>query len=955
MRPHFYSLLLIFWCEFLFSQSAGLAVEQYRLPNGFTVILNPDPSATQVFGGILVKAGSKNDPPDATGIAHYLEHLLFKGTSEMGTLDYQQEKPLLDSINLLYDELSKLPSPVARQQHQLAINRLAVRASSYGLPNEFDKLLKSIGSTEVNAYTTDEITFYQNYFPAHQIVKWLELYSHRFQNPVFRSFQSELEVVYEEKNRAMDNMTYQVYEAAQAAAFPDHPLGTQTTLGSVTHLKNPSLTKMYDFFRTYYVAGNMALVICGNFDAATVKPPIERLFGNWRTGEVPAWPHDTPRNFKGREQHKVRLTPVPAGFLGFRSPGQPHPDRAALEVCTNLLFNEEETGLINRLQLENKVMYAGAAPFEFNEAGTIAVFFVPKILRQSLRKGEKFVWQEIEKLKQGHFDEQLMSGIKLQLYNQYQRKLENLENRTNVLGELFSQGQQWSDYQGYLQQIAGIDKNAVMEVANRYFGNDFLAMYSKIGFKKKPKLEKPPYQAVKTTQNGTSAFAASFEKIPGGELHPQFLECTPPATHIRNQYPLYWISNPINDQFKLQLRYFVGHRSEPRLGAAAELVNYAGLKGKSLPQLKQSFAALGTSYYIYCSDHYLTIQLEGRESGLRESLVLLEQFLEAPSADAQAFKRVLTDHRALKRIDKRNPGLIGRQLRDWVRFGEQSSYLTGLALKNIKQQQPEALMTLFQETLRNYKAGIHFSGNTPIDSLANWLSSYMPSGKAAKEAPYNYLPAETPKKPLIYFIHNPKLNQSQVWTYLKCPDFKTADQAKMDAFNSYFGDGFNGLVMQEVREYRSLAYAAWGGFVAGETDGAPLSLITFAGCQADKTAETVLLLNDLIRKTPEYPDRMGLIKTALREKAAAEIPSFRSRSLQVEDWSRLGLSVDPKKAAFEGYPSLSFDAMMDWYRQQTNNQTLVFTVYGDRRKIDWKALEKLGQVVEKKWKDVARY
>jgi len=190
-------------------------------------------------------------------MAHYLEHLLFKGTDELGTSDYEKEKPKLDSIAILYEKLALETDKDSKLAIQQLINKQALEASKYGLPNEFDKLLKGIGSTRINAFTDYDITFYHNLFPSHEIEKWLDIYAERFKNPVFRSFQSELEVVYEEKNRAMDGMERKIYEEINKALFPNLPYDQWDVLSKVEHLKNPSLQKMQAFYDKNYVAKNM--------------------------------------------------------------------------------------------------------------------------------------------------------------------------------------------------------------------------------------------------------------------------------------------------------------------------------------------------------------------------------------------------------------------------------------------------------------------------------------------------------------------------------------------------------------------------------------------------------------------------------------------------------------------------------------------------------------------------
>ena len=144
----------------------------YTLRNGMTVILNEDHNESSVFGAIAVKGGGKQDPKDATGIAHYLEHMLFKGTSELGTVDYEVEKVLLDSIEILYDQLGTISNNDQRLSIQKKINKLNVKASEYAIPNEFDRLVESIGGTGVNAFTNDDMIVYISSFPGHQINKW---------------------------------------------------------------------------------------------------------------------------------------------------------------------------------------------------------------------------------------------------------------------------------------------------------------------------------------------------------------------------------------------------------------------------------------------------------------------------------------------------------------------------------------------------------------------------------------------------------------------------------------------------------------------------------------------------------------------------------------------------------------------------------------------------------------
>ena len=269
--------------------SDKLKIEVYELNNGLTVMLNEDKNASSIFGAVVVKGGGKQDPADATGIAHYLEHMLFKGTDQLGTVDYQSEKILLDSIEVFYDRLGSTIDEEDRTKIQKKINDLNVKASEYAIPNEFNKLMEGFGSTGVNAFTSNDVIAYVSQFPSHQTSKWLDINSHRFENPVYRLFQSELETVYEEKNRAMDNAFRVLFDKFFENFFKKHPYGQQNIIGTKEHLKNPSIRKMKEYYDEYYVANNMYLLLAGDFDAKSIKSKIEKSFGKLNSGPEPSF------------------------------------------------------------------------------------------------------------------------------------------------------------------------------------------------------------------------------------------------------------------------------------------------------------------------------------------------------------------------------------------------------------------------------------------------------------------------------------------------------------------------------------------------------------------------------------------------------------------------------------------------------------------------------------------
>ena len=232
----------------------------YELDNGLKVYLTENHEEPRFYAEIAVRAGSKHDPADATGLAHYLEHLLFKGTSELGTVDYEAEKPHLDRIVDLYEQHFSETDEAVRAEIYAEINREAQLAAQYAVPNEFDKLYNAMGGTALNAHTSNEETVYKIGLPSNRLAQWAEIESSRFLDPVFRIFHTELETVYEEKNRTLDNRGRIIYTAMIEELYKAHPYGQQPTIGTIDHLKNPSLVYIQAYFDTYYVPNNMAIV-----------------------------------------------------------------------------------------------------------------------------------------------------------------------------------------------------------------------------------------------------------------------------------------------------------------------------------------------------------------------------------------------------------------------------------------------------------------------------------------------------------------------------------------------------------------------------------------------------------------------------------------------------------------------------------------------------------------------
>ncbi|MFW6222965.1 MAG: insulinase family protein, partial [Bacteroidota bacterium] len=644
MKKYITLSLIIVLCFNVFAQVDPLKVETYTLNNGLTVYLNVDKNLPMVHGMVVVKGGSKRDPKDATGIAHYFEHIMFKGTDEIGTVDYDSERLYLDSIAALYDQLAATINEDARLKIQTEINRISIKAAEYAIPNEVDKILSRMGGEAINAGTGYEFISYYNSFPANQIEKWLEVYSHRFENPVFRLFQSELETVYEEKNLYADNPMDVLFEQVMKEFFKTSPYGQQTILGSTEHLKNPSLTKMAGYFDKYYVANNMALILAGDFDPDMVKPVIEEKFGKWRKGEEPSELNLAEPPFDGREQVTRRLTPIKIGVLGYRSIPKNHPDEIKLQVCNHLLNNNASTGLLDKLREDNDILYAGTIELFFTEVGGNAIFYVPKIIGQSLNAAEKKILAQIDKLKSGDFSDELFNGIKTEMKKNNERMLEDMRWRTYAIADVFVYDDTWENLLKTSREIDAITKEEVVQVANKYFSENYLAFHSKMGLRKKDKIEKPPFKPVPSS-NGEmmSEYAKNIEAMPTVEMKPRFIDFEKDvvSVNIAEGIKGYVTNNPVNEIFSIKLVYGKGDYADPMVNQAASAFEFARPKDVSLEEFRKKLQLLGCDFYAYNDLSSLTINITGLEDNLEKTLKLINQLLQEITVDEHQLKKLV--------------------------------------------------------------------------------------------------------------------------------------------------------------------------------------------------------------------------------------------------------------------------------------------------------------------------
>ena len=928
----------------------ALEVKELTLSNGMSVWLNEDHSQPKVFGAVVVNAGAKDCPN--TGIAHYFEHIMFKGTDEIGTIDYQAEKPWLDSISACYDKLSATKDPTQREAIQKDINRLSQIAGEYAIPNEFNRLISKYGGTGLNAGTSWDFTYYHNSFIPQYMEQWCQLNSDRLINPVFRLFQGELEAVYEEKNMYADNMLSTAMDKMLAELFGDRPYA-YPIIGSTENLKNPRQSDMREFYAKYYVGCNMGLILCGDFDANSILPLLERTFGRIPKGTPPTHPTSPMPDITKERTVEVKI-PIPLvslEMLAFKAPTEFEKDANTLKIAMSLLSNGQ-AGMLDSLTNEGTLMAALGTVMGLNDAGLAYVLIVPNLLA-STNKAEKACMEQIARLRSGQFSDVMFNTQKQEAYREAKRELETISERAEKMVMVMSSGHTWQEYLDLVNQINHITKSDVIRAAERYLGAPFVRFKKKKGEYEKDKMTQPGYKpVVPKHKNAESAYAKRLAQIPVKTWEPRLLDFDHDATMkpLGGQANLYTVNNPVNDLFELSVIYNKGTKADKILEASELYLNTAGTDSLTRQQFETAMQNLGASVVFSSTQSDFKIIISGVDEHFDATLQLVSHLLH----HAKSTPKVLSQIRDSKKADSKSESTqntdVMRALIQKVVYGDQSTYLTHLTTSEIKKLKGEEMYEAFKQVLSS-ACNIVYSGTLPISDVEKAVRRHLPvslSQEAYKDYSSEVLGYD---EPLVYLYDMPKSRQNLFFTYEQIDALPTQEaRVPFQLFKEYFGGGMSSILFQEVREFRSMAYTTSSFSFSRSFKLAPKSPLAFGtivGTQKDKTMGAIALVDSLLRHVPIQDISFQTAKQSIVNEICNEYPSFRNIGQAIASHRWKGYTEDSKTGLAQAIQNARMEDMVNYYERQIRDhgKHRVIGIVGDKSKLDLKELEKYGRII----------
>lgn len=930
----------------------------YTLKNGLKVYISVNKEKPRIQTYIAVRTGSRNDPKETTGLAHYLEHLMFKGTTHFGSSNVEAERPYLDSIEARFEQYRHITDPAARKQWYHQIDSISQLAARYNIPNEYDKMMTAIGSEGTNAYTSNDVTCYVENIPSNEIDSWAKVQGDRFQNMVIRGFHTELEAVYEEYNIGLSSDWRKIYAALSAKLFPTHPYGTQTTIGLGEHLKNPSITNIKNYFNKYYVPNNVAICLSGDLNPDETVAIIEKYFGTWKPSphiDVPQFPAQpvltapVDTTVVGKE--------APILLMGWRADAGKSQQLDTLEIVAQLLSNGQ-AGLFDlNLSQKMKVQEIGADIESLDEYSVFCIYGQSKS-GQTLKEVRKLALDEIEKLKKGKFSDDLLPSIINNYKRNYYTQLDNNQFRAKQYVDAFINHKDWKQEVDKLHRISKLTKTEIVKFANKFFNNNFACVYKEQGNDTTiKKVEKPTITPIPTNNDKQSDFLKEIVSTKTTPIQPNFVDYKRDLTKARTKkgLPILYKQNTSNDLFTLTFVLPFGSEHSPMLSYAAEYLDYLGTNKLNNEQIKQQFYKLACDYSITESYDRSYITLSGLNANMPQALALLNNLLNNAKVDKEAYELYVDQVLKARADNKTNQKANFSALRHYASYGKYNPTRNILSEQKLKTTNPQVFLNLLKN-LKNYKQTILYYGPSSLKDIDLLVSKTILSPKKFINIPAakHYTEQTTAKNEVIIAPYDAKNiymvqlhNQNQKWT---------ADRAPIIAlFNEYFGGGMNAIVFQELREARGLAYSAYAQYDSPSRLNDSESFYTYIITQNDKMMDCVGEFNKLLNNVPVRQNGFDLAKQSLMKSLASTRTTKYSVLTSYLAAQRLGLDSSLSEKIYNALPSLQLQDVINFEKEYIANKPFKYIILGDEKELDTKALEKIAPIKRVTTKEIFGY
>lgn len=930
----------------------------YTLDNGLTVYLTQNKEKPEIQTFIAVRAGSQNDPLESTGLAHYQEHIMFKGTKQYGTTDYAKEEPNLRAIDSLYEVYRQTTDPTQRKAIYHQIDSFSYENSKVAIANEFDKLMSGIGASQVNAFTGTEYTCYIEVIPAGELTRWAMIESDRFQNLVIRGFHTELETVYEEFNMYAAEDRDKVQLAIDQTLYPDIPYRQHTVLGTQEDLKSPSIKNIKKFYDTYYRPNNVAICLSGDLDFDHTIEVIDTWFGNWQPKQSPAPVRYTQADLKAHKDTVVYGKEAPEVYLAWKLPNIHHEDIDALEMMDYVLANGK-CGLLD-VDIDQKQLLLSSFA-SLDDGGDYSTYFMggsPK-QGQSLEEVRRLLLAEVEKLKKGDFDEQLLASI---IRNKKRQQLQGLQNNSSrvwrfVMAHIYQIP--YADIVHDLDRKESITKADIVRVANKYLTDSYACVLKEQREDANPpKMEKPQITPIEMNRELTSDFYKQLMATPTDPSTPQFLDFNKDLSRsmLPNNVELLYCQNKENELSQIEFVIKRGSDQDPALNIACGMLSYLGTGTMSIDAYKNAIYKEAAEISVGADNDETWLWLSGLNESMPAALALLEDHVLTAKADPAVLAEVINDRVKAHNDAKSDQRSCFYQLMGYAMYDKKVVAQRNMTPKQMKALKADEYLNRLHNILPAIERVIYY-GPLSEEEVKQLLSSsrlLAQADQSKRQTPKRFQMEQVAKPEVLIAPYN--ANNVIFEAYANWGEvYNPKDLAIIYLFNEYMDGSMGGIVFQELREARALCYSAWANYSTPSHKGDNNWFTTGIMSQNDKLQQCVTTFDSICTFMPLSQEafenaKISAIKQIEQRRFVRAAPVYSYISFTDRGWDH-----DMYEDVYRELPGLTLDDVKKFQQEHVANRTYRYLILGDAKQLDMKYLKSLGKVKKLKLKDIFVY
>jgi predicted Zn-dependent peptidase len=927
----------------------------YTLKNGLTVILSPTNKDPRIQAYVAIKAGSKTDPATNTGLAHYLEHMLFKGTDKYGSLDWSKEKVELEKIDALYEQYNSTKDEVQRKAIYKKIDSVSGVAAKYAIANEYDKMMSAMGAQGTNAFTSFEQTVYTDDVPSASLDKYLAVQAERFRNPVLRIFHTELEAVYEEKNRTLDNDGRKVSETLFSNLFQKHNYGLQTTIGTVEHLKNPSLIEIRKYFNKYYVPNNMGIILSGDFNPDEVIAKVDKAFSYMQPKPFDKYTFQPEDAITAPIVKEIVGPDAENLTIGYRLPGNKDKDALLADLVGQILTNGRAGLLDLNLVKKQKLLRASAFTYSLIDYGILYLSAAPTS-GQSLEDVKALVLNEIENLKKGNFDDQLITSIINNIKKNKIYETEKYGDRASVLMDAFTSELDWRDQVAYVNDLSKIKKEDIVAFANKYFGDNYVAVLKRKGESPATvKIEKPSITPVETNPDKQSAFVKTINEMPATAAKPVFLDYKKDIQKSKlGKAEVLYVPNKDNDIFRLSYRYKIGSLNDKKQGLASQYIQFLGTDKMTAEEISKAFYKIACSFNVSTGEEYTTVNIEGLQENFENAVKLYEEVVNNVKADDKALAALKARLNKARKDAKANKGAILQGLTSYALYGSENKFNNVLTNEELNAVTAQELVDRIKN-LNNYEQTVIYYGPTPVYNVVSQLKTlHQVPANFAVAAPAKTFKQEVPAKNQVLFADYDMVQAETRWIR-NTETYNPEKTTMVNVFNNYFGGGMGSLVFQTIRESKALAYSTYGYYVQPQKKDQDYYLLGYVGSQADKFNDATVAMNELLTKMPELPKNLELAKNQVKKDIQTERITQDGIIYNYLNAKNLGLTDDIRKKMYETVDKITMADVKKFHQNYFSGKPYTYAIVASEKRVSMDDMKKLGEVKKLSLEEIFGY